>query len=159
MLNPNADQTARDRVDRSRLGWDYFVEHPLGDYAWSGRFYLVDLDYPFEPHNFVIQLLGQQGIVGFALVAGMFAATARIGWRNQRNDRMSAVMLAYFAFYLLFCLFNTSLLNTNNVLLLILPIALILGRNATLAEEAGAAEPSVAGVGLDRPLPANTSLL
>jgi len=159
MLNANGDQTARDRVDRSRLGWDYFVENPLGDYVWSGRFYLVDVEYGFEPHNFVIQLLGQQGIVAFALFAGMIVTTARIGWRNRRDDPMSAVMLALLAFYLLFCLFNTSLLNINNVVLLILPVALILGRNATLAEEASAAEPSVAGVGLDRPLSANASVL
>lgn len=159
MLNANADQTARDRVDRSRLGWDYFVANPLGDHVWSGRFYLVDVEDGFEPHNFVIQLLGQQGIVAFALFAGMIVTTARIGWRNRRDDPMSAVMLALFAFYLLFCLFNTSLLNINNVVLLILPVALILGRNATLAEEASAAEPSVAGVALDRPLSANASML
>jgi O-antigen ligase len=159
MLNPTADKTAQDRVDRSRLGWDYFVANPLSDFQWSGRYYLVDVGpADFEPHNFVIQLLAQQGIVGFTLFAGMIVATARIGWRNRRDDHMSAVMLAYFAFYLLFCLFNTNLLNTNNVVLLILPVALILARNATLAEEASVAEPSVAGVGLDRPLPANTSV-
>jgi hypothetical protein len=46
---------------------------------------------------------------------------------------MSAVMLAYFCFYLVFCLFNTNLLNPNNLLLLVLPVALILSRNAALA--------------------------
>ena len=159
MVNPTADQSARDRLDRSQLGWDYFVAHPLGDYVWSGRYYLVDPGHMhFEPHNFVIQLLGQQGIVAFILFAGMIIATARIGWRNRRNDPMSAVMLGYLTFYLLFCLFNTNLLNINNVVLLILPIALILARNATLTEEASVADPSVTGVGLDRPLPPNTSV-
>ena len=159
MLNPTADKSTRDRVDRSRLGWDYFVANPLGDYQWSGRYYLVDLGPDaFEPHNFVIALLASQGIVGFTLVAGMIVTTARVGWRNRRDDLMSAVMLAYFAFYLLFCLFNTNLLNINNVVLLILPIALILARNATLTEEASVADPSVTGVGLDRPLPPNTSV-
>ncbi len=133
MVSPSSDQNAKDRVDRSKLGWDYFFANPLGDYTWSQRYYLVDVGpYAFEPHNFVIQLLGQQGIVGFGLFAALIVATARIGWRNRRRDRMSAVMLAYFAFYLIFCLFNTSLLNTNNSFMLMLPVALILSRNATL---------------------------
>ena len=62
MVNPTADTSARDRVDRSRLGWDYFVANPLGDYQWSGRYYLVDLGPDaFEPHNFVIQLWDNRG--------------------------------------------------------------------------------------------------
>jgi O-antigen ligase len=135
MMNPTSDQNARDRVDRSILGLEYFAAHPLGDYTWSQRYYLVDMGpNAFEPHNFIVQLLGQQGIVGFALFAGVIVVTARIGWRNRRKDRMSAVMLACLAFYLVFCLFNAGLLNTNNILLLILPVALILARNAALQE-------------------------
>ena len=140
MINPSSDQNAKDRVDRSRLGWEYFVANPLGDYTWSQRYYLTDLgSYAFEPHNFVIQLLGQQGVVGFALFMALVATTARIAWRNRRRDRMSAVMLAYLAFYLIFCLFNTSLLNTNNSFLLMVPIAVILSCNAALAASAKAA--------------------
>lgn len=156
MLNPTADTTASDRVDRSRLGWEYFVANPLGDYQWSGRYYLVDmsLGYDFPPHNFVIELLGQQGIVGFTLFMAMIAATARIGWRNRRRDTMSAVMLACVAFYLVFCLFNTNLLNANNVVLLILPVALILARNAKLGMEDVAVEPLA--VALGHPLPPGT---
>lgn len=154
MLDPTADKTAYDRVDRSRLGWEYFVENPLGDYQWSGRYYLVSLGpgQDFPPHNFVIELLGQQGIVGFALFAGMIVATARIGWRNRRDDPMSAVMLAYLSFYLVYCLFNTNLLNTNNVVMLILPVALILARNATLAEEGRVVGSHAPSVVLDRPM-------
>lgn len=159
MVNPTADKTAQDRVDRSRLGWDYFVANPLGDYVWSGRYYLVDpVGQNFEPHNFVIQLLGQQGILGSILFIGMIAATARIGWRNRRDDPMSAVMLAYLAFYLLFCLFNTILLYANNVVLLCIPIAVILTRNAALVQEASGAERTVTGRGIDRPLPAAASV-
>ena len=135
MVNPTADTSARDRVDRSRLGWAYFLANPLGDYQWSQRYYLVYVGRDnFEPHNFVIQLLGQQGIVGFACFAGLIAATARIAWRNRRRDRLSAVMLAYLAFYLIFCLFNTNLLNVDNVFLLVVPVALILAQNTVLAE-------------------------
>jgi O-antigen ligase len=157
MLNPTADSSAWDRVDRSRLGWEYFVAHPLGDYQWSGRYYLVDVGpYAFEPHNFVIQLLGQQGIVGFTLVTGLFVATAGIGWRNRQADPVSAVMLAYLVFYLVFCFFNTNLLNINNVALLILPIALILARNAALTEAPDSAASPIAGAMRDRELNASS---
>jgi O-antigen ligase len=148
LVNPTADTSARDRVDRSKLGWDYFVAHPLGDYQWNQSYYLVYVGPDnFEPHNFVIQLLGQQGIVGFAFFAGLVVATARIGWRNRR-DRVSAVMLAYLAFYLIFCLFNTNLLSLDNVMLLIVAAGVILAQNAALqgslefTESARAAAPA-----------------
>jgi O-antigen ligase len=154
MVNPSADKSTHARLDRSKLGWDYFVANPLGDYVWSGRYYLVDVGPDaFEPHSFVIQLLGQQGIVGFTLFASIIIATARIGWGNRRSDPMSAVMLAYLAFYLLFCLFNTNLLNISNIALLSLPVALILWRNARLAAEASGEQPSMVDVGRDRQLP------
>jgi len=135
MVNPTADQNARDRVDRSRLGWDYFVANPLGDHAWNQRFYLVDLTDPFEPHNFVIQILDEQGIVGFAFFAAIIVTVTRIAWRNRSADRMSAVMLGYFVFYLVFCLFNTNIINQWNILLLAVPVGLILKRNADLVRE------------------------
>lgn len=134
MLKPNADINSRDRIARSKLGWDYFVAHPLGDYAWSHQWFLVDLgpDNGFEPHNFVIQLLSKQGIVGFAFFAAIIVTTVRIGWRNRNADPMSAVMLAYFVFYLVFNLFNTNFINQWNVLLLAVPVGAILSRNAGL---------------------------
>ena len=97
MLNPNADKNARDRVDRSRLGWDYFAAHPFGDYTWNQRYYLVNLADPFEPHNFVVQFLDEQGIVAFAFFVAIVAITVRIAWRNRNTDRLSAVMLACFS--------------------------------------------------------------
>lgn len=132
MVNPNADQNARDRVDRSKLGWDYFVANPLGDHVWSQRFYLVYVPDPFEPHNFVIQFLDQQGIVGFAFFAAIIGTTVRIGWRNRAADRTSTVMLAYFAFYLVFCSFNTIIINQWNIVLLALPVGVILSGNAAV---------------------------
>jgi O-antigen ligase len=135
IVNPGSDQNAQDRVDRSRLGLEYFAAHPLGDYTWSQRYYLVDVGADtFEPHNFIVQLLGQQGIIAFAFFMGMIASAVAVAWAGRR-DRASAVMLAYLAYYLVFCLFNTSLLNANNILLLILPLAMILSRNALLRSE------------------------
>lgn len=149
MVNPTADQNARDRVDRSRLGWDYFVANPLGDHAWNQRFYLVDLKDPFEPHNFVVQILDEQGIVGFAFFAGIIATVVRIAWRNRSADRMSAVMLAYFVFYLVFCLFNTNIINQWNILLLAVPVGLVLKRNADLLRESRKETPNAESLPAD----------
>ena len=133
MLNPTADSNAADRVERSKLGWDYFVANPLGDYTWSHRNYLVNAGpADFEPHNFVVQILAQQGIVGFALIAAISLSIMRIAWRNRESDRVSAVMLACFTFYLFFCLFNTNILDPWNIMLLVVPAGLILDPNATL---------------------------
>jgi len=153
MVNPTADKNAWDRVDRSRLAWDYFTANPWGDYAWQHRYYLVDLPDPFEPHNFVMQFLGQQGIVGFALFAAIILTTGRLAWRNRSRDRTSVVMLGCLAFYLICCLFNTNIISPRNVLLLALPAGVLLHRNATLAQrEAEEVGDEVAHVaGLDRP--------
>ena len=136
MLNPSADRNAIDRVDRFKLGLDYFMANPLGDFAWSHRRYLVKLGRgDFEPHNFVAQILSEQGIVGFAFVAAICFTLMAIAWRN-RVDRMSAVMLACLVFYLVFCLFNTNILNVWNIMLLAVPAGLILDRHSALAEQA-----------------------
>jgi O-Antigen ligase len=137
MVNPNADLNTRNRGDRSKLGWEYFVANPLGDHAWNQRYYLVDLPEPFEPHNFVIQILGQQGIIGFAFFAGIIVTVVRIAWRNRSADRLSTVMLAFFVFYLLFSLFNTTIISLENILLLAVPVGIILKRNADLPGESG----------------------
>ena len=147
MLNPAADQNARDRVDRSRLGWDYFVAHPLGDHAWNQRFYLIDVPDPFEPHNFVIQILDEQGIVGFTLFMAVIVAVGRVAWRNRSRERIDAVMLAAFAFYLVFCLLNTNIINQWNVLLLAAPAGLILKRNAEILAERDAHDEPAAPAG------------
>ncbi len=138
MLNPNADSTAQDRVERSRLGWDYFVANPLGDYTWSHRYYLVNVGpEDFEPHNFIVQILSQQGIVGLAFFLAIVLAVGRIAWRNRARGRLSAVMLACLAFYLLFCLFNTNIMNPWNIMLLAVPAGLILHENDDLAKAGG----------------------
>ena len=145
MFDPTADQTSTDRLDRSRLGWDYFVENPLGDYSWSHRYYLVNLGAAdFEPHNFVVQLLAEQGIVGFAFFAAVSLLLARMAWRNRKLDRLSAVMLGCLAFYLIFNLFNTNLMNQWNVVLLAVPAGLILKQNALIKASAIPREEAVA---------------
>jgi O-Antigen ligase len=132
MFSAGADPNAADRVVRSRLGFDYFVQHPLGDYVWNRRYYLVNLrNGGWEPHNFIVQLLVTQGIVASLLFLVIIGLAGSIAWRNRR-DQLSAVMLAYLTFYLVFCLFNTNIYSLENVALLFVAVALILHQNRTL---------------------------
>jgi len=149
MFNPSADTNATDRVERSRLGFDYFVKHPFGDYIWNQRYYLVNVDYDFAPHNFVIQLLSIQGIVASLLLFAVFGVTVSIAWRNRR-DQASTAMLAYLTFYLVFCLFNTNIDQFENQALFIVVVALILHQNRTLQEAAGMAPAQLRAVDASR---------
>ena len=145
MFNSNADANAQDRVERTRLAFDYFVEHPLGDYIWNQRYYLVNVSGPnrtFPPHNFVVQLLVIQGVVPSLLFFAVIGCTAFIAWRNRDNP-LSAVMLAYLTFYLVFCLFNTTIDQYENMALFPVAVALILHQNRALREAAGTASAQV----------------
>jgi len=145
MFSSSSDANAQDRVVRSRLGFDYFVEHPLGDYVWTHRYYLVNVESQFPPHNFVVQLLSTQGIVASLLLFAVMGVTCLIAWRN-RTDQLSAVMLAYLTFYLVFCLFNTTIDQFENIALFPVAVALILHQNRTLQEAAGMAPAQLGAV-------------
>jgi hypothetical protein len=131
MLSSNSDASAQDRVVRTRLGFDYFVQHPVGDYIWNQRYYLVNVWYNFPPHNFVVELLVTQGVVASLLLFSVIGVTAAIAWRN-RADGTSAVMLSYMTFYLVVCAFNTTFDQYENFALLPVAIALILHQNRVL---------------------------
>jgi len=134
MFNPTADQTAADRVTHSAAAFDYFQQHPFGDFVWNQRYYLVNLgpENNFPPHNFVIQLLVTQGVIASLLYFAIIGVSALIAWRNRR-DRLSAVMLAYLTFYVVMCLFNANIDLVENVAMFFVPIALILHENRELS--------------------------
>ena len=133
MINPNADVTAQDRVARSRLALAYFAQHPLGDYIWNQRYYLVHVSFNFVPHNFVVQRLVTQGIIGSALFFAVLGITIALGWRNRR-DRASAFCLSYLTFYLAFCFLNANIDLRENQALFAVVVAMILYQNRTLQE-------------------------
>jgi O-antigen ligase len=135
MFDPNADRTAADRVTHSAAALDYFQEHPLGDFTWNQRYYLVNMgsENNFPPHNFVVQLLVTQGVIASFLYFAIIAVSALIAWRNRR-DRLSAVMLAYLTFYVVMCLFNANIDLVENVAMFFIPVALILHQNRELCQ-------------------------
>ncbi len=110
----------------------------MGDYIWNQRYYLVNVDYDFPPHNFVVQLLDTQGIVASLLLFSVFGVSVSIAWRNRR-DQTSTAMLAYLTFYLVFCLFNTNIDQFENQALLSVAVAMILHQNRSLQEASAGA--------------------
>ena len=149
MLNARSDANAWDRVERSQLAWDYVRVHPLGDYVWTGKYYLVNLGKEgFEPHNFVIGALDKQGWVSAGLLFALIAVVLWVGWTTRRRSRLGRVMTMYLVFYLGFCLFNTNFETTENVALFALAVAMILHANRISGEDGeaaiGAPAPSVA---------------
>ena len=134
MFNANADSTAEDRVERSRLAFDYFLEHPLGDYIWNQRYYLVNVSFDFVPHNFIVQRLVTQGIIASLLFFAIVALSALIAWRNRR-DETSAVCLSYLTFYLVFSLFNAEIDLLETQALFAVAIAIILHQNRVLEDD------------------------
>ena len=147
MFNSTSDPNAEDRVARSRLGFEYFLQHPWGDYIWNHRYYLVNVSYDFPPHNFVAQLLVTQGIVASLMLFAIMGFTGLVGWRN-RGDSLSAVGLAYLTFYLVFCLFNTNIDQLENLALFGVAVGVILHQNRTLQEAADMAPTPLETVGV-----------
>lgn len=134
MLDAGADANTVDRVYRWRLGLEQFAADPFGDAIWRGRYYLVDLgpNGNYQPHNFVVQLLAGEGVVGFLLWSALLTTSLVIAFRNARRDHDSAVIGSYVVFYLTFCLFNTNLYMMDNVVLLMAPLGLILWRDRVI---------------------------
>ena len=69
------------------------------------------------------------------LFFSVIGCTVFIAWRN-RGDPISAVMLAYVTFYLVFCSFNATIDQYENMALFPVAVALILNQNRTLHETA-----------------------
>lgn len=136
MTNPNADPNAQDRIIKSEMGIAYFAHHPLGDYVWSHEYYLAGAASPssdWEPHNFVVQLLSEQGLIATVLFLTIMAGALAVAWRNRRQDDISNAMLAFMVFYLTFVLFNTEYLAPQSAPYLWLAVAIILARERELA--------------------------
>ena len=134
-LDPSADANTVDRLERAQLGLETFAKYPLGDVLWrpGNLYYYVDLGEAFfQPHNWIVQLLVQEGIVGFGIWFTLLTLLLGIAFKNARRDHPSAVLAAYVVFYLGFCLFNANFYLTNNILLLVAPLGLILRRDLVL---------------------------
>ncbi len=138
------DENAAGRLSNWRLSLIYFSDHPLNGSLLSDKYYRAN-DYSMSfvtpdivrwaPHNFLIEFLATQGIVGFIFLLFILGGILRIGFQN-RADAESLQMVMMVSFYCLFCLFNTNFLNNWNILMLVVPAAIILDRNKKIEDHA-----------------------
>jgi O-antigen ligase len=115
-----------DRLMRWRLAWDFFVSHPFNDYVWSWRYYSTYLSDAYQPHNFVLEIAGREGVVGLAFYGSMLWAVLRGAWNWGRHDAEARALIGWLVFYVVF-----SLMNANHYLPTSLP--LLVAATAALA--------------------------
>ena len=127
--SPNASL----RLERWRVGYSYFRQHPFGDNVFNGQVFLLD-EYGLTSaaHNFVVEMLDYEGLQGAVFYAFFLGQIAVIGWRNRLRDPVSGFMLTYLVFYLVFSGLNANFYLSHTIFLFALPIASILSRNRTL---------------------------
>jgi O-antigen ligase len=114
-----------DRLMRWRLAYEYFMQNPLTDYAWSRTYYSQPLVQQYPPHNFLAEIAVNEGLVGlvawFSVVGVPFVAAMRVA----RRSPMAAMAVAYMTAYLAFCAFNTTFYALYNLGLMLFGVALL----------------------------------
>jgi len=115
--------TGADRLVRWRLGWDFFASHPLNDYVWSWRYYLVYLKNPYEPHNFAIQIAVYEGVAGLIFYGSMLTTALRDVWSWGRKDAEARALIGYLIAYLVFAFANAVWYDPLNLALFVAAIA------------------------------------
>jgi O-antigen ligase len=128
------DQNAEFLLGSWALAAAHFLNNPIIGSGLKNQFYDPSIPLEFPPHNWVLEVLPTQGVIGFLFYACIFYLVLKIAWTN-RNDPVSWQMILAVVFYLAFCLANANFLIKWNICLLAYPCALILYRNKELHQE------------------------
>lgn len=130
-----SDPNAMDRFIRWGLSFSYFLENPINGSMLTNKYYADDemLREIYAPHNFIFELLSTQGVVGFSMIMIILLKILFIAFKNK-SDPISIQMFLVIVFYLLFSLFNVTILNNWNVLILMFSSAVVLYRNIIINE-------------------------
>jgi len=131
-----------DRLMRWRLAAATFWARPFNDIAWTDQWYLVDLARDYGPHNWVLEVLVSEGVMGFAFYIGVFIQAFRYSRRWSRYDGIVTGLSTYIVFFLLFCAFNGNFYSLANQPFLWLAIGMLSHRGETLAGITDAEGPS-----------------
>lgn len=130
------DHTARDRLIRWGLSFNYFLDNPINGSKLENKYYADDemLRELYPPHNFIFEILATQGIIGFIFVALLLFYILKLGYINK-VDSLSYQMFFVIIFYIFYALLNVTFLNQWNIMILVLPSAMILYRNKLLSNK------------------------
>ncbi len=128
------DRNAVDRLYRWKQSWLYFLANPINGSMLSYHYYGISLREEYPPHNFILELLSTEGLVGTSFYIILICHALRKGFRNRFDDG-SWQMLVMLVFYVGFCLFNPNFLNNWNFLFFALPLSIILFREVSIRSE------------------------
>jgi len=133
-----SDPTAQDRFYRWRQSWDFFMANPINGSMLPERYYRIPLGLEYSPHNFLMERLATEGVVGIVFYLALISYGLLKALRN-RADELSWQMLMMLMFYTGFSLFNGNFLDEWDYLFFALPYAMVLYRDTTGDEEEGEA--------------------
>lgn len=116
-------------------GWDIFLQHPLNGIIFNSALYSNELsiDYTFVNifHNFIMQILVTEGIVGFVFHIIIIIFLFKIAIKNI-NDTITYQMFFFLLYYFFIAFFNVVYSNPMCYFFLIIPASIILYRNKIL---------------------------
>ncbi len=138
LISDLTEGNAVDRLQRWQLAWMYFKTNWLLGSKLSGQMYLMALERSSPPHNFLLEVLTLEGIVGLFFYLFILFKGITLGFRNSLYNNTSLSLSISLIFYLTFCLFNTNFLHPNNVLFMTLPLAAIMTISNVLTTQAAA---------------------
>lgn len=124
------DPNVKIRFKGWTLAWDNFKQNPANGSMIPGKYYKYDI-WKIYPHNFMLEILSTEGIIGFIPIMSILIIILIIGYKN-RTDLISFQMFLVVIFYLFFSYTNGLFLYDQNILILCFASAMILYRNNNL---------------------------
>lgn len=125
--------TGADRVGRWGQALEFVQEHPFNDYIWSGIRYQLNATFK-DPHNFVLEILGNEGLVGLAFYATILVSVSRAAVKRVRYDAETRTAACFLGGYLIFSSLNANWYSQANMPLLVAAIAALAVRLDHLTE-------------------------
>lgn len=122
------DGNVQGRIDDWKLAWQRFEDSPLnGSIIYNEYYRSIYYDH-LPPHNFILELLSTQGLIGTLFYLYVLFESFRTAYRNKQ-DQTSLQMFLVLMFYVLFASFNVTFLSQWTLLIMILAISIIFKRD------------------------------
>lgn len=119
------------RLDIWNLAWQHVFDQPLFGIGVNGFRFLPGADY--HPHNFVLQLWLEGGIVSLVLAFALLAALAIVLFQKGKTDAIGAAGVAALAGFVICALTNKSIFNLEWLIVLAITMPLALGARLFVA--------------------------
>jgi hypothetical protein len=117
-----------DRMMRWRLAWEWIAAHPFNDFVWSWRYYLTNLSETYQPHNFALEIGGEEGVAGVAFYGSTLWIALRGAWGWGRRDAQIRALIGWLVFYIIFSLMNANHYLPTSMPMLVAAVAALASR-------------------------------